>query len=97
MPQNIFVSNYEVAYAASLGFVYVTLLAQYRRKGEFTYAGQLEAQGKLLVPETSPGHDEYHDGRIHTLALNDIYGNTFDLWKYYYSFFSSSAKHKSIF
>lgn len=82
MPQKIFVSNYEVAYTVSLGFVYTTLLAQYRRKNKFKYADKLEEQGKLLVPRTSPGHDEYHDGRIHTLALNDLYGNTFDLLTY---------------
>ena len=62
--------------------MYTTLLAQYRRIGMLEYADRLAEQGMLLVPQTSPGHDEYHDGRIHTLALNDIYGNTFDLLTY---------------
>lgn len=82
MPESMFVANYEVAYTVSLGFIYTTLLAQYRRLGKFEYADKLAKQGKLLVPVTSLGHDEYHDGRIHTLALNDIYGNAFDLLTY---------------
>lgn len=82
MSQRMFTINYELAYTVSLGFLYTTLLAQYRRVGMFDFAEKLAEQGKLLVPETSAGHDEYHDGRIHTLALNDIYGNEFDLLTY---------------
>lgn len=82
MPKRMFTINYEVAYSVSLGFLYTTLLAQYRRNKKYDYAEKLVEQGKMLVPETSEGHDEYHEGRIHTLALNDIYGNAFDLLTY---------------
>ena len=35
-----------------------------------------------MFPETNPGHDSYVLGRIKTLALNDIYGNDFDVLTY---------------
>ena len=79
MPEEMFVSNYEVAYTVCLGFLYATLIAQYKKAGHQEFAEDLINQGMLLVPTTSPGHDEYHTGRIYTLALNDMYGNTFDL------------------
>ena len=82
MPKRMFTINYELAYTVSLGFIFATLVAQYKNIGRDDLANKLLQQGTLIVPETSFGHDEYHDGRIHTLALNDIYGNTFDILTY---------------
>lgn len=82
MPKRMFTINYELAYTVSLGFIFTTLVAQYKNIGREDLANKLLQQKTLVVPETSFGHDEYHDGRIHTLALNDIYGNTFDILTY---------------
>lgn len=82
MPKRMFTINYELAYTVSLGFIFITLVAQYKNIGRDDLANKLLQQKTLVVPETSFGHDKYHDGRIHTLALNDIYGNTFDILTY---------------
>ena len=82
MPVEMYVSNYEVAYTASVGFIYCMLIAQYRFNGYTKFAEQLEKNGRLLVPKTSLSHDGYSVGRIHALALNDMYGNQFDLLAY---------------
>lgn len=82
MPQNMFTINYELAYTVSLGFIFTTLIAQYKNVGRKDLAYKLLTQKTLAVPTTSVGHDEYHDGRIRTLALNDVYGNTFDILTY---------------
>lgn len=82
MPQNMFTINYELAYTVSLGFIFTTLVAQYKNIGREDLAIKLLNQQSLVVPITSAGHDEYHNGRIRTLALNDIYGNTFDVLTY---------------
>lgn len=82
MPQNMFTINYELAYTVSLRFIFTTLVAQYKNIGREDLATKLLNQQSLFIPITSAGHDEYHDGRIRTLALNDVYGNTFDILTY---------------
>lgn len=82
MPTKMYTINYELSYTVSLGFIFAMLVAQYKKNGREDFAEKLLGQKKLLVPETSFGHDEYHLGRIHSLALNDIYGNTFDILTY---------------
>lgn len=82
MPKRMFAINYELAYTVSLGIIFTTLVAQYKNVGRNDLAEKLLQQRMLLVPQTSSGHDEYHEGRIHTLALNDIYGNIFDVLTY---------------
>lgn len=82
MPKHMFTINYELAYTVSLGIIFTTLVAQYKNVGRNDLAEKLLQQQTLVVPQTSLGHDEYHEGRIHTLALNDIYGNTFDILTY---------------
>lgn len=82
MSKEMFLSNYKVAYYVGLQEIYVMLLAQYKKMGESGYYSKLLNQGELVVPNTSEGHDEYHEGRIRTLALNDMYGNTFDVLTY---------------
>jgi len=82
MPKKIFLSNYSVAYYASIGFIYASLIAEYNinRKGEF--AAKLQEYGKMYEPPVSKGHNDYNEGRIYALAQNDIYGNTFDILAY---------------
>lgn len=82
IPTEIFCSNYELAYMVSLGTIYALLIAQYKDVGREDFAEKLQQQKTLLVPPTSIGHDSYHVGRIHTLALNDVYGNEFDILTY---------------
>lgn len=82
MSQRMFIINYELAYTVSLRFIFTTLIAQYKNIGREDLAKKLLNQRCLVVPITSEGHDEYHEGRIRTLALNDIYGNTFDVLTY---------------
>ena len=82
MPNELFVVNYKLAYTVSLGIVYALLIAQYALDGNTEYANKLSKAGTLRVPATSKGHNEYNQGRIYTLALNDLYGNTFDVLTY---------------
>ena len=82
MPRRMFTSNYELAYTVSLGVIFATLIAQYKSIGRDDLANKLLKQNTLSIPQTSFGHNEYHEGRIHTLALNDIYGNSFDILTY---------------
>ena len=82
MPVKIYVSNYELAYMVSLAFVYTTLISKYLIAGQDILAEDLLKQKKLLVPTTTVGHDKYNDGRIHTMALNDIYKKEFDILTY---------------
>lgn len=82
IPLEILISNYELAYTVSLGFIYTTLIAQYLEVGREDLAEKLLNQKCLMVPSTSKGHDAYNAGRIYTLALNDVYGNDFDVLTY---------------
>lgn len=82
MPERMFTINYELAYTVSLRFLFYTLISRYNMLGRSDLASRLQEQSTLVVPATSAGHDEYHTGRIHTLALNDLYGNTFDILTY---------------
>lgn len=82
MPKHLFTINYEVAYSVSLSFIYAMLIVQYKNVGRDDLADKLMKQGTLYVPDTASSHDDYHTGSIHTLALNDIYGNTFDVLAY---------------
>ncbi len=82
MPENVFVSNYSVAYYSSVGVVYMTLIAEYLFNDYKEYAQKLIENGKFLEPPTSIYHDKYNTGRIYSLAQNDLYGNTFDVLGY---------------
>lgn len=82
MPTDIFVINYTLAYSISLSFIYAMLVAQYIKNNQQYFAKKLLEIGTLKVPPTTMNHDEYNIGRIYTLALNDIYGNTFDILTY---------------
>ena len=82
MPQYIFVSNYSVAYYSSIGFIYMTLIAEYLMNGYRKFAQRLIDNGKFMEPPVSKGHNNYNEGRIFALAQNDLYGNTFDVLGY---------------
>ena len=82
IPNELFVINYTLAYTVSLSFIYSMLIAQYIKNNQIQFANALIAQKCLKVPLTTKNHDKYHTGRIYTLALNDIYGNTFDVLTY---------------
>lgn len=82
MPEDMYLINYNVAYTSSLNFMYYSLISQYILKGQKDIAHKLLSNGSLYVPKTSEGHDEYNKGRIKTLALNDLYGNDFDILTY---------------
>ena len=82
MPRHIFVSNYSVAYYSSIGFVYMTLMAEYMLNGYSEYAQRLRENGRFLEPPVSKGHNDYDEGRIFALVQNDLYGNTFDVLGY---------------
>lgn len=82
MPQNVFVSNYSVAYYSSIGIVYMTLIAEYLLNDYKDYAQKLIENGKFIEPPISKNHNNYNEGRIFSLAQNDLYGNTFDVLGY---------------
>ena len=82
MPWDIFLSNYKAAFNVSTGFVYISLIADYFINGYDEFANKLLDQKSIRLPITSKGHDDYSIGRINALALNDLYGNTFDLMSY---------------
>lgn len=82
IPDKLFFINYKLAYIVSLGVIYITLIDYYVDLGETQIVNKLIEQGTILVPNTTEGHDNYNLGRIKTLALNDIYGNEFDILTY---------------
>lgn len=82
IPSDLALINYELAYAASLGVIYILLIDYYYEQGKSECAQKLIRQHTLKVPPTSQGHDSYNKGRIKTLAINDMYGNGFDLLTY---------------
>lgn len=82
IPVGVLLCNYCAAYSISLGIMYLNLLADYKRVGETDQYNKLKEQRQFYFPPTNPGHDSYSYGRIKTLALNDIYGISFDLLAY---------------
>lgn len=78
----LFLINYRLAYQVSIGIIYITLIDYYNCLGKTEIVNKLIKQKTLLVPNTTEGHDDYNWGRIKTLALNDMYGNEFDLLTY---------------
>ena len=50
--------------------------------GYCDHAEKLMKRKKLYEPPVSNGHDAYDEGRIISMALNDIHGNSFDLLGY---------------
>lgn len=78
----IFYSNYSVAFLTALQVMHLMMLADHMNDKDPTLFHRLEAQETFQFPETNRGHDGYLQGRIKTLALNDIYDIDFDVLSY---------------
>lgn len=79
MPVKVVYINYEVAFLAAIYVMYLFLLSDFEREGEKGCYQELKSRATFVFPETNSGHDPYVLGRIKTLALNDLYGNDFDV------------------
>lgn len=82
VPDCIFLANAELSYSVSLGIIYIGLIGDYAKLDRDDLVGRLTSQGKLLVPQTTKGHDDYNLGRIKTIALNDVFDIEFDVLTY---------------
>lgn len=82
MNMSIFYSNYTLAFLSGIHILYLCMLSDYEKAGEKELVDLLKKQASLIFPETNKGHDEYLQGRIKTLALNDIYAIDFDVLTY---------------
>lgn len=82
LPDNMFCANAELAYSVSLGIIYIQLIGDYTRLKQEQFVKKLIETGKLVVPKTTKGHDEYHLGRVKTLVLNQVFQNDFDILTY---------------
>lgn len=82
IPINIVYSNYAIAFLSGVYIQYLFLLSDYLRDNDLESFNKLKEQATFYFPETNPGHDSYVCGRIKTLALNDTYGNDFDVLTY---------------
>lgn len=82
MPPTIAYSNYAIAFLSAIYVMYLFLLSDYEKEKQTKCYNKLTEQSTFEFPETNPGHDEYVQGRIKTLALNDINGIDFDILTY---------------
>lgn len=82
IPVKIVYANYEVAFLSAIYVMYLFLLSDFERDGKMKCYDELKNQATFVFPKTNPGHDSYVQGRIKTLALNDLYGNDFDVLTY---------------
>ena len=79
---DVFLANARLAYYVSLGIINMNLVYHYKRNHKQAIADELMKQKQLKQPPTNPGHDPYNVGREKTLALNEIFGNGFDILTY---------------
>lgn len=82
MPKSIIYSNYAIAFLAANYVLYLFLLSDYEKDGEMDCYNRLKEQATFIFPQTNSGHDPYVQGRIKTLALNDLCGVDFDILTY---------------
>lgn len=82
IPLAIVYSNYAISFLAGIYVQYLFLLSDYMRDNNMESFNILRNQATFYFPETNMGHDSYVCGRIKTLALNDTYGNDFDVLTY---------------
>ena len=82
MDMSVFYSNYTLAFLTGIHIIYLCMLSDYEKNGEDKLAALLKKRATLVFPETNKGHDEYLQGRVKTLALNDIYAIDFDVLTY---------------
>lgn len=78
----IFYSNYTLAFLVGMHIMYLCMLSDYEKSEDKRLYNKLKEQATLLFPETNEGHDKYLQGRIKTLALNDVYDVDFDILTY---------------
>jgi len=74
--------NYKLAFAASVSIVFDFLLDSYKNENDFAAFNKLKDNQEIFFPKTNKGHYSYPLCMIYGLALNDIYGVTFDLITY---------------
>lgn len=82
MNMSVFYSNYTLAFLSGIHILYLCMLADYEKNGEKEMADLLKRRATFIFPETNKGHDEYLQGRVKTLALNDMYAIDFDILTY---------------
>lgn len=82
MPVKVVYANYEVAFLSAIYVMYLFLLSDLERDGKTECYEELKKQATFVFPMTNFGHDSYVQGRIKTLALNDLCGNDFDVLTY---------------
>lgn len=82
MPKAVIYSNYAIAFMAAIYVMFLFLLSDYERDGNVECYNSLMKKATFTFPKTNPGHDPYVQGRIKTLALNDICGIDFDILTY---------------
>ncbi len=82
MPKSVLYSNYAIAFMAAIYIMFLFLLSDYEKKGMTKCYNDLIDKSTFEFPETNLGHDSYVQGRIKTLALNDICGVDFDVLTY---------------
>ena len=78
----IFYSNYTLAFLVGMHIMYLCMLSDYEKNKDKRLYNKLKEQATILFPDTNCGHDKYLQGRIKTLALNDVYGVDFDVLTY---------------
>lgn len=82
MDMSVFYSNYTLAFLSGIHILYLCMLADYEKSNQKELATLLKRQATFIFPETNKGHDEYLQGRVKTLALNDMYAIDFDILTY---------------
>lgn len=82
MDMSVFYSNYTLAFLTGIHILYLCMLSDYEKNGEKELADLLKKQATFIFPETNKGHYEYLQGRVKTLALNDLYAIDFDILTY---------------
>lgn len=82
LTDDVFLANARLAYRVSLGIIYISLLYNYKLRGDEEIVRNLQNSPQLKVPTTSTGHDEYNLGREKTIVLNDLFDNEFDVLTY---------------
>lgn len=82
IPLSVVYSNYAISFLSGIYIQYLFLLSDYMRDNNMESFNILKDQATFYFPPTNKGHDSYVCGRIKTLALNDTYGNDFDVLTY---------------
>lgn len=82
LSDEMFLANAKLAYQVSLGIIHLDLMYHYKKMGDDKIVDKLVECPKLQTPPTNPGHDEYNLGREKTIALNDLFGDEFDVLTY---------------